>query len=392
MSSDGAVVATMFLLTGNIEVLEAAWLYVALTKDRPWLDARIGALEEAAAWIVEHVDHQGRVWSDVYYEDQVMKDGRESMAAAQAARSLELLADLEDWAGRSHRAAGYRATGRAVRQTLAAPLPLGYWNPDTGRFVDWVDRYGTVHDHGHLLANELPVLFGYASSEQTRAVCAWIEEHIDVFQRFPTFLATHVEDYEPSEIGVGGPYDLCAAGRYWCWDAAFWASRGRGDRLLRQLLQVADEAAAAGYHMGERYDMDHVYYVDGRKWHGAADYYEYPAVFLWALVHEYLGIGYDLTVDLRISPRVVGSGRVRLDTPWIAVEYTLAREPPLFTLRNLLPRARRFSVDLSAACPGVARWAATVDDGSPPVVGDPAVVVTVPGGGRVRLRPLAPAP
>ncbi len=82
-----------------------------------------------------------------------------------------------------------------------------------------------------------------------------------------------IANYTEGEIGDGGPYDLCAAGRYWYWDAAFWRWRNNGNMLLSQLKRVAAEGLADGYIMGERYDMDHVYYVDGVDWHGAAHYY-----------------------------------------------------------------------------------------------------------------------
>jgi hypothetical protein len=71
--------AVMFLVTGNIEVLESIWMYVARTKDLDWLRANIGDIEGAASGIEEYIDPLGRLWGDVYYEDQVIKDGRETM-------------------------------------------------------------------------------------------------------------------------------------------------------------------------------------------------------------------------------------------------------------------------------------------------------------------------
>lgn len=112
----------------------------------------------------------------------------------------------------------------------------------------------------------------------------------DEFQRFPSFVAAEIEQYTLSELGDGGPYDLCAAGRYWCWDAAYWSWRKDGSMLSRQLQQVMEQASKDGYIMGERYDMNHVYYIDDKNWHGAGHYYEYPCVFSWVLLHEYVGI------------------------------------------------------------------------------------------------------
>ena len=48
-----------------------------------------------------------------------------------------------------------------------------------------------------------------------------IDANAEEFERFPSFVAAKIADYDKSEIGSGGPYDLCAAGRYWYWDAVF---------------------------------------------------------------------------------------------------------------------------------------------------------------------------
>ena len=49
-----------------------------------------------------------------------------------------------------------------------------------------------------------------------RCVDALIHRDLDEFQRFPTFLSSRSAEYTDSEIGDGGLYDLCAAGRCWC--------------------------------------------------------------------------------------------------------------------------------------------------------------------------------
>ena len=71
--------------------------------------------------------------------------------------------------------------------------------------------------------------------------------------------------------------------------------------------------------MGERYDMNYVYYQSDINWHGAARYYEYPCVFLWNLIQGYLGVGVSLKADLRIAPMLTEPGKVRLDSS--GVEY-----------------------------------------------------------------------
>lgn len=340
-SLDGSANATMFLVTGNVEVIESAWLYVARTNDLGWLRDHIADLEGAASFVESCVDGLGRLWSDVYYEDQVIKDGRETMAAALALRSFDLLASLEDLLGRDHT---YRELRDRLAAALVAPLPLGHWDPVEQRFVDWVDRSGRPHDHMHLLANILPVLVGAASLEQAAGVEAMVAREFDEFQRFPTFLSARIADYTDDEIGDGGPYDLCAAGRYWCWDAAYWSSLGASAVLRDQLDRVARQGAADGYVMGERYDMQHVYYVDDKVWHGAAHYYEYPCVFSWVLITEYLGVRPTLEADLLIAPRVTGSVTLRQD----AYRLRYAADDQGLTVTNLADTERTFLVSLPA--------------------------------------------
>jgi hypothetical protein len=345
-SLDGTANANMFLVTGNVEVIESIWLYVARTKDLGWLRENIGDIEGAASCIEACIDPLGRLWSDVYYEDQVIKDGRETLAAALASHSFDLLAQLERLLGRSEQAERYAAVAQLLARTIAQPLPVGYWDPEHERFVDWVDRSGVVHDHIHLLANVLPVMFGAAMPEQSEHVTDLVQRELGEFQRFPTFLAARIADYTPDEIGDGGPYDLCAAGRYWCWDAAFWSWRRQGGMLLDQLEKVARQGAADGYVMGERYDMSHVYYVDGTPWHGAAHYYEYPCVYAWVLFCEYLGLRPTLHADLLVAPRLVEPGSVTLSQQSYQLRYDY--QPDGFTLQNLAASARTFQLDLSA--------------------------------------------
>lgn len=348
-SLDGTENAVMFLISGNVEVVESVWLYIARTRDLDWLRAHLGDIEGGTSLVEGCIDPLGRLWSDVYYEDQVIKDGRETMSAALAIRSFRLLAELEDLVGYDMRAAHYRTQADRLATALVRPLPVGYWDPARRRFVDWVDRMGRPHDHIHLLANILPPLVGSATPEQTSAVIELIDRELEAFQRFPTVLAARVADYTPSEMGVAGPFDLCAAGRYWCWDAAFWAWRRDGARLRRQLDTVAAEGAAHDWAMGERYhgDDDQWYGGGDSPWHGASFYYEYPCVFAWVLLHEYLGVRAALNVDLRIAPRVAGPAAVTLEQAAYQLRYRVD-DGGVFTLENLADRPRKFRVDLSA--------------------------------------------
>jgi hypothetical protein len=345
-SEDNRQNAAMFPLTGDIEVIEESWRYYETRKETAWLRSNIENLEHAAGWILSNTDQYGRVWSDVYYEDQVIKDGRVTQAQAFAARALVLLAGMENLLGRRDEAARFDKAAKKMADVLVAPLPMGYWDTQNGRFIDWVDRDGTTHDHIHLLANELPVLFGYATAEQAVQVRRLLDGNAEEFERFPSFVAAKIADYNKSEIGSGGPYDLCAAGRYWYWDAAFRESQKQNGLLLDQLKTVAAEGAKNNYFMSERYDMDHVYYIDGKDAHGAEKYYEYPNVFAAVLIGKLLGLTIPADADISIAPHLKSYGNVEFETPEYALRYSYSQDG--FVLKNLSDRPRRYIVDLSA--------------------------------------------
>lgn len=126
--------------------------------------------------------------------------------------SFELMARLEAIAGAPEKADRYAALANKMRHNYIQPIPEGYWSERDGRYVDWIDRQGAAHDHIHLLSNALSVTFGFNDPTRNETVNAVIEQYDDVFQKFPSFVAAKIEDYTQSEIGVGGPYDLCAAG------------------------------------------------------------------------------------------------------------------------------------------------------------------------------------
>ncbi len=338
--------AAMFPVTGNIEVIEEAWNYYEAGKDAAWLRSNIDNLEHAAGWVLANTDQYGRVWSDVYYEDQVIKDGRVTQAQAFAAHAFALLAGMESLLARRAESARYAAAWKKMAGALVVPLPMGYWDPKNQRFIDWVDRNGEVHDHIHLLANELPVTFGFATADQAAAVRRLIDENTAQFERFPSFVAANIAAYDKSEIGIAGPYDLCAAGRYWYWDAAFRQSQKQNSILFDQLKAVAAEGAKNGYFMDERYDMDYVYYIDGKVSHGAQKYYEYPNVFAAVLVDKFLGLSVPTDADVSVAPRLTGEASVEFAIPEYALRYRYTENG--FVLKNLSARPRRFKVDLSA--------------------------------------------
>ena len=207
-SKDARENAAMFPLTANIEVIEESWLYYQASKDKQWLSAHLTNLENAAGWTLQSIDPYSRVWGDVYYEDQVIKDGRETEVQAFAAHTFHILAGMEALVSHQDKAAYYLGVEKKIAESLVAPLPLGYWDGDHHRFVDWVDRNSVIHDHTALLANTLPVTLGYASAEQTTAMRQVVEENAKEFERFPSFLAADIAAYSPSEMGTAGPYGL----------------------------------------------------------------------------------------------------------------------------------------------------------------------------------------
>lgn len=318
-SEDGSTNAEMFLITGNVEVLESTWLYVARSKDKEWLAQHIRFLEGAASLTESCMDRMGRLWSDVYYEDQIIKDGMECMSATLAANGFHKLAQLEQLLERNEQAMHYLALEKKLSEMLQKPIPNGFWDAANNRFIDWLDRNGDTHDHLHLLSNSLPLLFDYCTSQQRKACEALINSEQEEYQRFPTFLAARIEDYTSAEIGCA--YDLCAAGRYWCWDAAYWAKLNEGDKLSGQLDAVAKQAQLDHYDMGERYDMNHLYYQSERNWHGAASYYEYPCVFWWVLIAYYFGIQPSLTEDICFHPQMAQGTSFSFEAWHIACDY-----------------------------------------------------------------------
>ena len=342
-SMDGTNNAEMFLVTGNIEIIETAWLYYARTKSLEWLQMNIENLEGALSLIEHLMDQDGRLWSDVFYEDQVIKDGMEAMSASLAANSFNLLAELELVLNRTEKAQHYKNLASQLEESLVQEPPYGFWDKKKKRFIDWIDRDGVSHDHIHLLANILPVLFKQANQQQSESVDQLILDYLDEFQRFPTFISAKIEDYTDAEIGDGGPYDLCAAGRYWCWDAAYWSDKGNGNMLLEQLKKVAKQAEIDNYIMGERYDMNHVYYIDDKNWHGAGHYYEYPNVFAWVLIHEYFGIEYGINHDMILKPKLQDYAEIVLEGHGIAFKYEADR----FSISNVSNNELNILVDLS---------------------------------------------
>lgn len=323
-SQDSKVKAQMFRITANIEFIEGVYNYYSLTKDIDFVKVHIDDIEKNCDYIERYITPDGFLDSHVHYEDQVIKDFTVLQSQLLASNSFRLMSEIENLLGRKDKSEYYLALSKRLGEKAVQTYPKGFWDEDNNRFIDWIDSKDEKHDRIHLLANELPELFGFADKNQIDYCRKVIEENKNVFDKFPSFVAAKIEDYTPSEIGSGGPYDLCAAGRYWCWDAEYLAYRKDGQKLLRQLLQVCEQAEKDNYLMGERYDMNYVYYNTGkdaeRNWHGASLYYEYPNVWMYVFICKYLGIRRGFDCDFVLEP-LFESGTVKL--PHYGIEYTV---------------------------------------------------------------------
>lgn len=315
--------AQMFRITANIEFIEGVYNYYSMTKDIDFIKDNIIAIEKNCDYIEHFINDDGLLESHVYYEDQVIKDGAVLQAQLFAVNSFRLMAKIEQLVLNNEKAKHYLFVSRLLAETAVKDYPNGFWSSENNRFIDWIDSFGKAHEHVHLLANELPELFEICNEEQAEHCRSLIESRSDVFDKFPSFVAAEIENYTDSEIGVGGPYDLCAAGRYWCWDSEYIAYKKNGAKLESQLVQVAKQAQCDGYLMGERYDMNYVYYNKGadavKNWHGASLYYEYPNVFQYVLICKYIGVKRGFDCDIELAP-LFENGRVLLEQYGIEFE------------------------------------------------------------------------
>jgi hypothetical protein len=342
-SQDHTKNAQMFRITANIEFIEAMYRYYSMTKNLDFVQKNIAAVEKNCDYIERFIEEDDLLNSHVYFEDQVIKDGKVAQAQCFAINGFRLMAKLEALIGNSEKKDYYEKIAARLGTSYIKDFPNGFWDPDHQRYIDWIDGSSQPHDHIHLLANELPCLFSLATEDQRKSVEQLVLENDNVFSKFPSFIAAKIEDYTPSEIGTGGPYDLCAAGRYWCWDAMYKAFMNQKEILLQQLLQVSAQAKKDNYLMGERYDMDYIYYIDGKEWHGSSQYYEYPNVFLFVLISQYLGVNFGFDCDISVKPLIVGDGTVQL--PNYGIKYSLINGH--FSLENLTNNPLSIEVDLT---------------------------------------------
>lgn len=347
-SKNRKIRAHMFRLTANIEIIEEIYNFYCLTHDKGFLKENLAALRLNCAYIEGFINSENLLCSHVYYEDQVMKDGYVLQAQAMAANGFKLMAKMEESFGEKENSVKYLDIAFKLGNSMVKSYPKGFYDKENNRFIDWIDERGQKHDHIHLLANELPELFGFSTLLQSKMARDTVLQYSEVFDKFPSFVAGRLGDYALNEIGVGGYYDLCAAGRYWCWDAEYHAFKKDGKKLLTQLIQVSNQAEKDNYLMGERYDMNYLFYNTGedskRNWHGASQYYEYPNVFCKVLINNYLGVKAGFEVDLEVTPNLVGNGKVELENFGIRYEIN----DSCFIIYNIKSEAITVQVDLSA--------------------------------------------
>jgi len=351
-SIDKTVKTRMFPITGIIELCEEMYNYYCITKDIHFLKDNISALEMGLKYAEGFIDENGKLFADVYYEDQVMKDGANAQAQAFATNSYYLASKLERIVNNEEKAIHYHSIADKLKMNYIQSIPYGYWDPDNERYVDWIDRSGRVHDHIHLLANALSVTYGFNDDTRNEKIHDLLIANDNIFQKFPSFVSAKIEDYNNSEIGDGGPYDLCAAGRYWCHDAKYRRSINDFKVLKDQLDKVYNQAVLDNFEMGERYDMNYVYYNTGddakRNWHGSPFYYEYPNVFIDVLVHDFFGILADEESDLLIAPCCTNNSEILMESFGISYKYSQNN----FTITNISRKNLNVKIDLSKIMDG----------------------------------------
>lgn len=107
---------------------------------------------------------------------------------------------------------------------------------------------------------------------------------------------------------------------------------------------LSAQAKLDHYRMGERYDMNHVYYISDLHWHGAAHYYEYPNVFIWVFLYEFLGLKASLSADLYLCPAIRTDFSATIDSLGVHCEQRDGE----YTVTNISGRTLSFQTDREA--------------------------------------------
>lgn len=85
--------------------------------------------------------------------------------------SLRLMADLEESLGNADRARELRA----LRPKVKERFEKDFWNPETGRFIGWIDKEGAAYDYGFPFVNLQALAFGLGTPEQAESILAWLD-------------------------------------------------------------------------------------------------------------------------------------------------------------------------------------------------------------------------
>ena len=125
-SIDKAVKARMFPITGIIELCEEMYNYYCLTKDIDFIRDNISALEMGLKYAESFIDENGKLYADVYYEDQVMKNGANAQAQAFAIHSFYLAAKLERIVNNEEKAIHYNSIANTLKMNYSQPIPYGF--------------------------------------------------------------------------------------------------------------------------------------------------------------------------------------------------------------------------------------------------------------------------
>ena len=163
-----------------MEFIEGVYRYYSMSKDLTFVQENITAIEKNCSYIESFIEKDDLLNSHVYFEDQVIKDGKVAQAQCFAINSFRLMARLEELVGNSDKKEYYEKIALRLSESFVKDFPNGYWDPEHQRFIDWIDGSGQPHDHIHLLANELPNLFGLTTYDQREVTIQIIEANDQV--------------------------------------------------------------------------------------------------------------------------------------------------------------------------------------------------------------------
>ena len=159
-------------------------------KDHAWLEDHIADLEGAASGIEDYIDPaMGGCGRMCITKTRSSRTGGCATRRLSPPTAFSLLAELEEFLGRDGPGGLLSQPRRTTGPRPDRPCPARILGPASQRFTNWVDRSGKAHDHVHLLSNELPALFGFAQPSRRSPCWRLVDEHLEEFQRFPSFVA-----------------------------------------------------------------------------------------------------------------------------------------------------------------------------------------------------------